>query len=271
MPSVATCFENMLRNVTPTDDETEQAIRSHRYMRRRLEHRPWILGTFLTGSYKRKTAIHPLHDVDVFCVVHPDWAEHYHDCPVGIQHEVRLALRQIYPRTSILLQTHSLGVDFRTQRIGYDVIPAVPTEDPGYFQIVRKDPLCWTTGGTFILSCPAATEVEKKEANRLGGPGGRMLKLIRLMKHWNCKNNKMLKSFHLELMCYKAASELRSCMNDREACELLFQFLAYAVLEDCFVPGKYQYNYRSSHYTMRQTDIKMTALIADTHGNAYSC
>ena len=237
MPSVATCFENMLRNVTPTDDETEQAIRSHRYMRRRLEHRPWILGTFLTGSYKRKTAIHPMNDVDVFCVVDPDWAAKFARCPVIIHKYVQRALQSIYPYTRIIRQRHSLGVDFRTQRIGYDVIPAIQIEDSGYprFLIVRREP--WPRRGKFILSSPGAVENEKEDANHRSGR--RMLKMIRLMKQWNRKNNKQLKNFHLELLCYKAAWELQSCGNDREACELLFQFLADEVMEDCFVPGRY--------------------------------
>ena len=219
----------MLRNLTPSDHEIEQAIRTHQYMREQLvRKRDWIRETFLTGSYKRKTAIHPLNDVDFFCVVDAIWARSR--SPVDIQKEVKRVLNEIYPQTSIHSQQHSLGVDFRSQK--YDVIPAVPTGN--HYKIVHRE----TGDGTFIPSNPAATEAAKEDANRRGGPGGRMLQMIRLMKRWNLKNNKMLKSFHLELLCYGAASTMASCSNNREACAQLFKFLSAEVLRDCFVPGK---------------------------------
>ena len=230
MASVAARFQAMLSNITPTDSDRDQAIKSHRHMRDQLvQKRAWIKETFLTGSYKRGTAINPLNDVDFFCVVDRVWAEG--KTAAQIQREVQRALQEIYPQAPVHRQKHSLAVDLSNQDIGYDVIPAVPVED--HYRIIHRE----SGDGTFIVSHPAAVEREKVRANEQGGPGGRMLQMIRLMKHWNVKNHKKVKNFHLELLCYKAASVLASCSNDREACAQLFEFLSAEVLKDCFVPG----------------------------------
>ena len=229
--SVAARFDNMLGKITPSDHELDQAIKTHQYMREQLvRRREWIIETLVTGSYKRKTAIRPLNDVDIFCVVDPSWARS--KSPAEIQREVQKVLQDIYPQTPVHRPHHALKVDFSSQQIGYDVLPAVPTEN--YYKVVHIE----SGGGQFIAANPDAIEAAKQDANRRGGPGGRMLQMIRLMKLWNRRNNKKLKSIHLELLCYRAVSEMASCASNREACAKVFEFLSAEVFKDCYEPGK---------------------------------
>ena len=228
MATVAQRFESMLSKITPTQSDIDTAIKTHTYMREQLLKQEWIRKTFLTGSYKRGTAINPLNDVDFFCEVDPTWARD--KTPAQIQREVQQVLQAIYGGVHVHRQKHSLGVDL-PQSIGYDVIPAVPDED--HYKIIHRE----SGDGIFILSNPDVVERTKNDANARGGPGGRMSQMIRLMKHWNTKNHKKVKSFHLELLCYKACSTLASCQNNRDACWKLFEFLSATVQDDCFVPG----------------------------------
>ncbi|XP_062511006.1 cyclic AMP-AMP-AMP synthase-like isoform X2 [Corticium candelabrum] len=226
-------FSKMLQRIRPDEGEVERAIRSHHYMRNRLEEKEWVLTTFLTGSYPRKTATRPLHDVDILCVVDPHWARP--KTAANIQTHVEHALQTIYRNTSIRRQSHSLGVDFSSQRVGYDVIPAVPHGE--YYMITERDSS--HRGGRFIPCHPKAVEEAKVRANACTKPEGRMLHMIRLMKHWNCKNGKKIKNFHIEVLCYSAADVITS---DRypyfhHACPALLEFLAETVEDDCFVPG----------------------------------
>lgn len=248
--SVAGRFDQLLGKLSPSEQDLDRAIATHRRMREELVHRrDWIKETFLTGSYKRKTAIHPLNDVDFFCVVDSSWARG--KTPQQIQREVQRVLQEIYPQTPIHRQKHSLGVAFPSQEIGYDVIPAVPVGTVTHmpYKIIHRE----TGDGTFIPSNPGATEAAKEEANSRGGPGGRMLQMIRLVKHWNYKNYKKLKSFHLELLCYGAAPTMASCTNNREACARLFEFLSRAVLRDCFVPGVPRHGDEAVQSNLRNT------------------
>lgn len=220
----------MWGEITPSRHEVNRAIATHTHMRQQLvQRRKWITSTLVTGSYKRKTAIRPLNDVDIFAIVSPIWAQSR--SPAEIQKEVQKVLQEIYPKTAVHRPHHALFIGFSSQKIGYDVLPAVPTEN--YYKVVHID----SEDGQFIAANPKAIEDAKQDANRQGGWGGRMIRMIRLMKHWNRKNNKKLKSIHLELLCYRAASIMASCSSDRESCAALLEFLSTEVFKDCYDPG----------------------------------
>ncbi|AWT37322.1 nucleotidyltransferase (plasmid) [Deinococcus actinosclerus] len=61
-----TSFETFMQEIRPTSNQSGDMRRGHRTLRTRLladtELSPWIVGTFLQGSYRRSTAVRPKGD-----------------------------------------------------------------------------------------------------------------------------------------------------------------------------------------------------------------
>ena len=252
-------FQRMLDSITKTrmdDPEMTKAEEILRTLCAYLESQEWIKETFLIGSYERRTlAKFPRHDIDVFCVVdlrHPSAPIHINrDDPTPRQliravHSVtQKAVLSAYPGALVNSQKHSVGV-FPTkgphsdEHVTIDVIPAVEHDEPGYGRMYKIPERGTTKGdsGHLILSNPLAVKRELERKNELSS--GKLLELVRLMKTWNQKkqNTKIIKNFHMELLCYEAAGEISDrSMSMKKACQVLFQYLSRHVQDECYVPG----------------------------------
>ena len=249
----------MLDSITKTrmgDPEMTKAENILRTLRERLDSQEWVKETFLTGSYERKTfAKFPRHDIDLFCVVdhrHPSAPSHIDkDNPTPQQliravHSVtQKAVLSAYPGALVNSQKHSVGV-FPTkgphtdEHVTIDVIPAVEHDEPDYGRMYKIPERGTTKGdsGHLILSNPHAVKRELERKHELSK--GKLLELVRLMKTWNQKkqNTKIIKNFHMELLCYEAAGAISDrSMSMKKACQVLFQYLSDHVKKDCYVPG----------------------------------
>jgi hypothetical protein len=194
-----------------------------------------VVRDFLVGSYMRKTAIRPLNDIDVFLeldrVTHRDrWNRE----PLLLLEDLQRALRACYgqPGPKTRIQGRSVNIDFAGTGIGFDVIPAF-AESPGVYLVPDRHQRTW------IRSNPEIHRERLVEANARAG--GALNPLVKAAKHWNCrrvdaKDEKPLRSFHLEVMAYEAFSSKPPDL--RSGVARLFTFLSQRVLSPCAEPAR---------------------------------
>jgi hypothetical protein len=183
----------------------------------------------LSGSYRRRTAIRPLNDIDIFVIL--DRAAHKDvyppSAPGACLERVKRALVAAYQgKVPTKLQTRSVNIEFRGTGVGYDVVPAFAIAGGGYMipDIGRSG---------WINTIPERHREACVKANERAG--GKLNPLIKMAKHWNTRHGKPLRSFHLEVMSYEAfASPAPSYAG---GLRLLFAFLAQRVLASCPAPS----------------------------------
>lgn len=185
-----------------TPKERSDASRQHIYLRdglaQRLELDP-DHGAFLTGSYARSTAIRPLKDIDIFCVMKPTLAldPKVHHPSVALT-VVNDALETTYLGKVAEPQNRSVNIEFSGTGIAYDVVPAFvdTTTVDEVFLIPDIDANRW------IRSNPKVHAEKSTAAN--AATGDALKPLTKAIKHWNRSFDKevRLRSFHIEVMAW---------------------------------------------------------------------
>jgi len=178
-----------------TEAQRTAASRQHTVLRDRLAR---ILNldprynTFLTGSYARRTAIRPLNDIDMFCVLAP---EHHSESPRLVQRLVKRALDEAYPGKAAEPRNRAVKISFEGTEIAYDVVPAF-VDGPDVFRIPDRAEDRW------IRSNPKRHQEIATRANDRAG--GDLKPLTKVVKHWNNRQSRrqQLASFHLEVMAW---------------------------------------------------------------------
>jgi len=236
--NVAASFQAYLTSLELTDRQRKAASDQQVAVRDRLrDHLEGVVDSRLVGSYRRRTAIRPLKDIDVFVVL--DAHEHRHDvpeAPLRLLETIDRALRASYPSHQPRIQGRSVNIAFSGTEIAYDIVPAFePTwwmaaadTEPPYYEIPDRFRSTW------IRTNPAKHEDACIAANQRAG--GMLNVLIKAAKDWNCTNDKPLRSFHIEVMSYSAfppnPDDPRAGLRD------LFQHLARAVQSECLDPAR---------------------------------
>lgn len=112
--------------------QIERAKRSQIYLRKRLDSGgigARIVDDYLSGSYRRKTAIAPLKDVDIIFLIDPrGWPGALlglSDRPKSsdVLGSFATALRYRYPKTSAFTQRRSIRLEL--QHLMVDCVPAI--------------------------------------------------------------------------------------------------------------------------------------------------
>lgn len=179
MLTVAQAFEQFMRELELHAGEEREAQRQERNvfdaMRRRLGPR----GSILSGSYGRKTAIRPLHDIDLFLIFTMGSSGSGQSVgPEAFLKRLKQALEEEFRGKQARLQNRSVNIEFSGTGIGFDVVPAL--DDP------RQPGLYWIPDlreGTWIRSNPRkhleACDAANARAKQLLKP------LIKAVKRWN--------------------------------------------------------------------------------------
>ena len=76
MLTIAQAFQQFLESLELTPKQREKASNQHRHMREQLQGRLDVADNFLSGSYKRSTAVRPLNDIDIFLVLGGSYANY---------------------------------------------------------------------------------------------------------------------------------------------------------------------------------------------------
>ena len=205
MANVARAFQSFLSDLELTEREREVAANQHINVRSNLQASlGGVEAALLMGSYRRRTAIRPLGDIDVFVVL--DRAVHgaaRSREPIELLQTVDRALRRSYPNHRPYIQGRSVNIEFTGTGIGYDIVPAFASGwvlddegQPAEFEIPDRDQRRW------IKTNPRRHADACVQANSRAG--GMLNGLIKAVKYWNRNNRELLRSFHLEVMAYGA-------------------------------------------------------------------
>ncbi|MCY1003829.1 nucleotidyltransferase [Myxococcus sp. MISCRS1] len=210
-----------------TPKESASASEQHTYLRdglvKQLEIDPDQY-PFLTGSYARSTAIRPLKDIDMFCVLRRT-SRHApsHSSPTSVLGIIREALEARYPGKTAEPQNRSVNIEFSGTGIAYDVVPAFLDEaDSDVFLIPDVQAQSW------IRSNPRIHQELSVQAN--AAAESELKPLTKAVKHWNRlqPDGARLRSFHIEVMIWDV---LRTKAEDRlDGLIQIFEGLAARVL-----------------------------------------
>lgn len=157
METLATEFDQAVRNVTIRGEKRERAIAAHTEVRKLLEADPqlndWGIDTILIGSYARQTARYPGKDVDVFLRFTKLSVRH---SPENVYNEVERVLVAAYglkeedPNGRVGRQARSLNIDFpdpedplSDESFSIDAVPAVPWNE--HWGIPNRDRDLWNS------------------------------------------------------------------------------------------------------------------------------
>lgn len=231
MTTIEQAFETMRQGLELTANELTNAENQAKAVRAELDGRlGGIKSGFISGSFGRRTAIRPLHDIDFFVILdsakHADVYPSATVLPSAILKRVKAALEAAYPNNTVRLQNRSVNIVFASPAVGYDVVPAFETKD-GLFMIPDRGRDAW------IQTNPAAHKTALDAANTKAG--SKLDALVKMAKYWNGTHGKHLRSFHLEVMAHGAFQKAPESYP--EGVRQLFAHLAKAVLEKCPDPA----------------------------------
>lgn len=246
MKTVPQAFHHATQSLELTQAEAANISRQQNVVRDALrQHLGGIDRDFLSGSYARRTATRPLHDIDLFFVMNPQ-VHLRHDDPGPCLVAVRDALARAYPnKQAARLQGRSVNIEFSGTGIGYDIVPAF-ANGPDAYLIPDRPRQSW------IRTNPELHKKALATANQ--GAGGKLVPLIKLAKHVNSTLGRPLSSFHLEVMSYGAFSGPPPSYPDGLA--FLLTHLAARVLQTCPDPARLGPNIDSGMAQPQRTRIR---------------
>jgi len=193
-----------------------------------------VINTYLTGSYKRDTAVRPLEDVDIVVLIDPThwdipWYASKPD-PTALLQSFGRAVRTRYPTSGVHLQRRSVGL--KLTHLDLDVVPAI---DQGNDMLLIPDRIdrTWIRSGPKRHTDLGATLNTKR--------GMKLKPLVKLLKQWNnnLPTTAHVKSFTIETIALRLFAHVGFGTLD-EGLLLYFDFLAH------FVD-------REPHYQWKQT------------------
>ena len=219
-------FTEFLTDIEPSSTTKTNASSAHTKLRATLRgdeiFEPLHRHTFLSGSYKRDTAIRPRikngnaqrPDVDIIVVTNHE----LYDDPVDVVDAIHAALNRHYTPTN--RQTRSVAVS--STLADMDVVPLIDPTDTATYYIADRLQREW------LRTNPPGHTQWTTDTNT--AMNGRFKPLVKLFKWWRRENPtlaKRPKGFILEVLAAK-------CMNSTETHygELFVQLLESVV--DCF-------------------------------------
>lgn len=222
----------MRSRIELSDADYKVASHYQQTVRQRLENTlGGFDGSLLIGSYKRHTALAPLKDVDIAVLINADKrskliSQGPHACLNAVRASLDEAFVKIHKAPT--MQRRSICVEFRRGDLKFDVVPALATKRAGVLLIADRDADRW------LLTAPEMHAAISTEMNKRSG---NLLKpIIKMVKAWKLERSVPLKSFHLEVMCYKALSAQPLSMA--HGLYLTFVHLARAIRQECPDPTK---------------------------------
>lgn len=193
MMTIAQAFDAFLAKLKLSDNERANASRQHTNMRTKLQQKLDVADNFLSGSYKRHTAVRPLNDIDIFLVLRGTDRQR-RDLGAGrLLSTVEATLGAIYPDKTTRRQARSINIDFTGTGIAYDVVPAFADGDEVY--IIPDGSSGW------MQTNPKRHATLSTQANEAAGK--KLKPLLKAVKHAKNVHESQARSFHLEVLSWK--------------------------------------------------------------------
>jgi hypothetical protein len=228
MATVAQAFEQFMQSLKVIDTEDSKATRQQQDVFQKLQRFLGPKEAILSGSYGRKTAVRPLHDIDLFLVFPTDTVPPRASIEDTLR-RVQQALQEAYPGKQARLQNRSVNIEFTGTGIGFDVVPALEEpRQPGLYWIPDR------ASGTWIRSNPRRHQERCDAAN---AQAGMMLKpLVKALKRWNQLQGKPISSFLIEVMAYEGLTVKPASYASGLA--TLFQFMSERIQREVPEPAR---------------------------------
>ena len=162
-----------------------------------------ILGSYLSGSYARGTAVNPLGDVDIiFLIDDSKWATGLlamRPKPSVVLRSFADAVRYRYDRSSAFTQRRSIRLEL--SHIDIDCVPAIEVPGGDYILIGDRKDDAW------IKSSPKLHHAALTKANQLCG--GWAVPAVKLLKAWNksLPSTAQVRSFVIETIAVTVLTE----------------------------------------------------------------
>lgn len=222
--TVPQAMADLMTAIEPNDAEREKASKQQQNLRAALDEHLALKATYLSGSYRRRTLIRPVDDIDLLVVLDHDKHSIGLDA-AGARRALDLveaALRKAYPKTEMVRHDRCIQLKFSGTGIGFDVVPVIQlTEHEFYIPDTRR--------GKWITTNPREVERLVTEANKRSD--GYLVPLVKLLKAWKDAADAPVRGFHLEAMAYHQLVGIPA--DEREGLAFLLGELATAIWSNC--------------------------------------
>lgn len=198
-------FDLFRQRIEPTENERQNVIGSHTHLRDNILNRlDYVKTTFLTGSYKKRTIIRPMNDVDVFVVLNHDLNAFSTPSPQIILNKLKRDLSVKYPNSSIRQDKPCIVLDFNHCK--FELTPVV--EGNSWNGRCYKIPNPSNMYEWKIVEDP---EFFARQLSASNAQNPLLIPLIKMMKR--CKQINKLKSpfsFQMERLAINQSGSFRS-------------------------------------------------------------
>lgn len=198
------------RRIEPTKAQKDRAVISHNHLRGLMSDGRFggrIVGTYLSGSYERSTAIAPLDDVDIIFLIDPSkWKTSFlssRPSPEALISSFAGAVKTRYPSSKVVRQRRSVCLELN--HLSLDLVPAISMDSTGtYIEIPDRNLDTW------IRSSPKTHSDYSTRVNQANA--GHLKPIIKLLKHWNTQipSTANLKSFAIETLATRILDKHRT-------------------------------------------------------------
>jgi Second Messenger Oligonucleotide or Dinucleotide Synthetase domain len=165
-------FEEYDENLKLDPEERPAAEKVHNEVTDLLIDKGLIVTAFLQGSFRRKTMIAPLRDIDKIVVLHPDLVGLAAD---EVMDRIEAELRNAYTHAIFTRTRHALQIDFGAATFSFDTVPAWESDtDDDDVLIANRDTGGWDRSNT--------RELIRVIADRNLATGGVWIHQVRMAK-----------------------------------------------------------------------------------------
>lgn len=198
MKKIPEAFQDFLSRLELTESERDEASRQHTNMREQIQKKMEVVDNFLSGSYGRRTAIRPLNDIDIFVVRKSATGPGArYVTPSEMIAEMKVTLEGIYPGKKATVSARAVNMEFLGSGIAYDVVPAFAAEADVYLiPDVEKN--------EWVRTNPKIHQAKSTEANLRAK--GKLIPLLKAVKHANNQHGRLARSFHLEVLSWQVVT-----------------------------------------------------------------
>ncbi len=200
--SVKHAFRAAVRKLTPSAEQNDPVVQLRDeivgYVAARFS--GYIEQIFLGGSYARRTADVPVHDIDVFVVFRRDWCPDRNQMRIVIAKYLRKAGFNKKAGFSTRARKRAVSVTHDNSGNQVDIVPIHERAQHHGYRIWNSEQKVWEPTDPHAFT-KLAIGLDKYFPGRarVGRSIGRSL--IRVIKYWNRNfNRKLLKSMHVEVL-----------------------------------------------------------------------
>lgn len=265
MASCESYLRKAVFDIEPSRSQKAGAVRSHNYLRDRLQQghfKDRIIGTYLSGSYARDTAIAPLDDVDIIFLIDASYWNSpllaSRPRPKELLQSFARAVRLRYRDSSVRLQRRS--VCLQLSHISLDIVPGIEvSKGSTLIEIPDRD------SDTWIRTNPRSHSEYSSKINQANGK--RLKPIVKLLKFWNSKlpSTARLKSFAIETMATRLFEHER-ITSIQEGLLLFFDFIAHLGHQPTHFQWRSRYKISLRFSAVLQDASGISNLLANTDG-----